>query len=76
MDFKGQLFTNTFSLSVLISFLSSLFLSFPGASAVGKEEWKMNSFPGQSAAWGGKKRVLGGKFYFKGLRKVKYKYFL
>lgn len=48
--FKEPLFTNTFSLSVLISFLSSLFLSFPGASAVGKEEWKMNSFPGQSAA--------------------------
>lgn len=40
----------TFSLSVLISFLSSLFRSFPGASAVGREEWKMSSFPGQFAA--------------------------
>lgn len=40
----------TFSLSVFTSFLSSLGFSFPGASAVGSEEWKMNSFPGQSAA--------------------------
>lgn len=29
-----------------------------------------------SCLGGGKKRVLGGKFYFKGLRKVKSKYFL
>lgn len=48
----GQL-APTFSLSVLISFLSSLLRSFPGASAVGREEWKMSSFPGQSAACNG-----------------------
>lgn len=35
---------------MLSSFLSSLFLSFPGASAVGNEEWKINSFPAHSAA--------------------------
>ena len=44
----------TFSLSVLTSFLSSLFFSLPGASAVGMEEWKMKSFPLHSAAWRGK----------------------
>lgn len=42
----------TFSFSVLTSFLSSLFFSLPGASAVGMEEWKMNSFPLHSAPWG------------------------
>lgn len=47
---SNQPLPGTFSLSVLTSFLSSLFLSFPGASAVGKEEWKMKSFPGHSAA--------------------------
>jgi hypothetical protein len=54
-------------------------LSFPGASAVGKEEWKMNSFPGQSAAFKKrkkKKKTSVGKFYCKGLRKIKYKSFL
>lgn len=43
--------TLTFSLSVLTSFLSSLFFSLPGASAVGMEEWNMKSFPLHSAAW-------------------------
>jgi len=38
---------------VLISFLSSLFFSLPGASAVGMEDWKMKSFPLHSAAWRG-----------------------
>lgn len=41
----------TFSLSVFTSFLSSLFFSLPGASAVGMDEWKMKSFPLHSAAW-------------------------
>lgn len=41
----------TFSFSVPTSFLSSLFFSLPGASAVGMEEWKMKSFPLHSAAW-------------------------
>lgn len=45
--------TLTFSLSVPISFLSSLFFSFPGASAMGREVWNTNSFPAQSAAWEG-----------------------
>lgn len=40
----------TFSLSVLISFLSSLFFNFPGASAMGREVWKMKSLPAHSAA--------------------------
>lgn len=39
---------------MLTSFLSSLFFSFPGASAVGMDEWKMKSFPLHSAAWGGR----------------------
>lgn len=33
------------------SFLSSLFFSLPGASAVGMDDWKMKSFPLHSAAW-------------------------
>lgn len=44
--------SHTFSLSVLINFLSSLFFSFPGASAIGKDVWNRNSFPAHSAAWG------------------------
>lgn len=40
----------TFSLSVPISFLSSLFFSFPGASAIGSEVWNTNNLPAQSAA--------------------------
>lgn len=43
--------SHTFSLSVLINFLSSLFFSFPGASAMGREVWNRKSFPAHSAAW-------------------------
>lgn len=35
---------------MLISFLSSLFFNFPGASAMGREVWKMKSLPAHSAA--------------------------
>ena len=38
------------SFSVPSSFLSSLFFNFPGASAIGNEEWNTNSFPGHSEA--------------------------
>ena len=34
---------------VPISFLSSLFCNFPGAFAVGKDEWNINNFPARSA---------------------------
>ena len=51
LNAKDGLFFFTFSFSVLISFLSSLFFSFPGASAVGMDEWKMNSLPLHSAVW-------------------------
>lgn len=47
----------TFSFSVLTSFLSSLFFSLPGASAVGMDEWKMKSLPLHSAAWGRERRA-------------------
>lgn len=47
----------TFSLSVLTSFLSSLFFSLPGASAVGMDDWKMKSLPLHSAAWRTEKRL-------------------
>lgn len=47
----------TFSFSVLTTFLSSLFFSLPGASAVGMDEWKMKSFPLHSAAWGRERRA-------------------
>jgi hypothetical protein len=42
--------STVFSFSVPSSFLSSLFFNFPGASAIGNEEWKTNSFPGHSEA--------------------------
>ena len=35
--------------NVPISFRSSLFCSFPGALAVGNDEWNMNNFPARSA---------------------------
>ena len=41
----------TFSLSVPRSFRSSLFLSVPGAWAVGSEEWKMKRRPLRPAAF-------------------------
>lgn len=50
--FKGYLWICTrltFSFSVPSSFLSSLFFSFPGASAMGSEVWNMYSFPLRSA---------------------------
>lgn len=47
----------TFSFSVLTSFLSSLFFSLPGASAVGMDEWKRKSLPLHSAAWGRERRA-------------------
>jgi len=49
-----------FSLSVASNFRSSRFLSLPGASAIGKEEWNTNNLPQQSA------------FYFKSLYKLIY----
>jgi len=42
--------STVFSFSVPSSFLSSLFFNFPGASAIGNEEWNTNSFPGHSEA--------------------------
>lgn len=47
---EGKSMEFTFSLSVPISFLSSLFFSFPGASAMGSEVWNKNNLPAQSAA--------------------------
>ena len=49
----------TFSLSVPNNFLSSLFFNFPGASAMGRDEWKMISFPAIPACYkrNGKKEV-------------------
>lgn len=41
---------HTFSLSVASNLRSSLFFSFPGASAIGNEEWNTKSFPATSAA--------------------------
>lgn len=38
-----------FSLSVASNFRSSRFLSLPGASAIGKDEWNTNNLPQQSA---------------------------
>ena len=41
---------HTFSFSEPSSFLSSLFFNLPGASAIGKDEWKTKSFPEIPAA--------------------------
>jgi len=38
-----------FSLSVASNLRSSRFLSLPGASAIGKDEWNTNNLPQQSA---------------------------
>jgi hypothetical protein len=46
-----NLLSTVFSFSVPSSFLSSLFLSLPGASAIGKDEWNTNSFPAHSEAY-------------------------
>ena len=35
--------------NIPISFRSSLFCSFPGAFAVGNDEWNINNFPARSA---------------------------
>lgn len=47
MCVNQQIFVSyfTFSLSVANNFLSSRFLSLPGASAIGSEELKINSLP-------------------------------
>jgi hypothetical protein len=50
IQYKRNLLSTVFSFSVPSSFLSSLFLSLPGASAIGKDEWKTNSFPADSEA--------------------------
>jgi hypothetical protein len=50
IQYKRNLLSTVFSFSVPSSFLSSLFLSLPGASAIGKDEWNTNSFPAHSEA--------------------------
>lgn len=46
---KFLLLKIVFSLSVASNFLSSRFFSFPGASAIGNDEWNTNNLPQQSA---------------------------
>lgn len=47
----------TFSFSEPRSFLSSLFFNFPGASEMGRDEWKTNSLPEIPAACGNKREI-------------------